>query len=977
MTGQPDVTAIGIGAVAVGGSNFGTISAHVGYAGRPPVSWPHRVGVVPPVAAGYLPRTDPAVDLERVFGTTSGTAVLTGVVSGMGGVGKTQLAAAHAHRAWDAGGVDLLVWLTAASRDAIVTGYAQAGADVAHPPEGEDTEQVAARFLAWLASTDKRWLVVLDDLADPADLKGLWPQGKAGRVLVTTRRRDNTLADRGTVIGVDLFTSKEAADFLAGRLDPDGRHSDRLAEAGELAEDLGRLPLALAQAAAYMRDRELACADYRRRLARRRLELALPPDAAAGDYAGTVAGTWSLSVELADRLPPAGLARPLLTLTALLDPHGIPTAVFATDAVRAYLAAPEDAGTSSPAGLPPPGLLCDEEPASSAADEELLDEDVGDVLSSLHRLNLLTLTRDQETAEDSWVRVHPLVQRATREQAAPAVTETAARVAADALLQAWPQQDYQPEQALLAQSLRNNTDALAATAPGPLWTPDAHLVLFRAGRSRTDGGLLALAVPYWAILSSTAEQRLGPDHPSTLGGRGNLALAYRAAGRLAEALPLFERTLADAEQSLGPDHPVTLIGRGNLALAYRAAGRPAEAVPLLEQTLADRERILGPDHRDTLTSRNNLALAYRDAGRLTAAVPQFERTLADAERLLGPDHPDTLIGRDNLAVAYRAAGRLTDAVSLFERILADRERILGPDHPVTLIGRNNLALAYRDAGRLAAAVPQFERTLTDAERVLGSDHPNTLTSRSNLAAAYQAVGRLEQALPLLERTLAERERLLGPDHPDTLASRNNLAGVYYDAGRLEQALPLLERTLADTERLLGADHPATLTSRNNLASAYQAAGRLAEAVALLERTATDAQRILGTDHPDTLTSRDNLAFAYQATGRLAEARALYERLVADTERVLGPVHPHISGRLLRLGRAKVAIGDLTSAAAAFGRVVEVDTAAYGPNHPEVATDLDALASVQEQQGNAEAAAATRARAQRIRDLHQSSPPAAG
>src|SRR4051812_31821427 len=107
VTGQAQVIAIGAGAVA-GDFNYGTITTHVSYAGRPAVSWPHRVGVVPPVAAGYQERTDPGVDLDRVFGASSGTAVLTGIVSGMGGVGKTQLAAAYASRVWEAGGVDLL-----------------------------------------------------------------------------------------------------------------------------------------------------------------------------------------------------------------------------------------------------------------------------------------------------------------------------------------------------------------------------------------------------------------------------------------------------------------------------------------------------------------------------------------------------------------------------------------------------------------------------------------------------------------------------------------------------------------------------------------------------------------------------------------------------------------------------------------------------------------------------------------------------
>ncbi len=70
-------------------------------------------------------------------------------------------------------------------------------------------------------------------------------------------------------------------------------------------------------------------------------------------------------------------------------------------------------------------------------------------------------------------------------------------------------------------------------------------------------------------------------------------------------MPLFERVLADCEQ-LGPEHPATLASRGNLAGAYRDAGRLEQAVPLLERTLAGSERILGPDHSNTLASRTTL-----------------------------------------------------------------------------------------------------------------------------------------------------------------------------------------------------------------------------------------------------------------------------------------------------------------------------------------------------------------------------------
>ncbi|SIS12733.1 Tetratricopeptide repeat-containing protein, partial [Microbispora rosea] len=65
----------------------------------------------------------------------------------------------------------------------------------------------------------------------------------------------------------------------------------------------------------------------------------------------------------------------------------------------------------------------------------------------------------------------------------------------------------------------------------------------------------------------------GPDHPSTLTSRNNLAGAYRSAGDLTRAIPLLEQTLTNCERVLGPDHPTTHVVRGNLEIARDAYAR--------------------------------------------------------------------------------------------------------------------------------------------------------------------------------------------------------------------------------------------------------------------------------------------------------------------------------------------------------------------------------------------------------------------
>src|SRR5262249_54799405 len=160
-------------------------------------------------------------------------------------------------------------------------------------------------FLEWLAGTGRRWLVVLDDVADPADLAGQWPSGRAGRGLVTTRRRDAAMARAGHLVDVGVFTPAEAAAYPAEKLTGiAGMPAPVLAGADALAADLGPLPLALSHAAAVIRNDGITCAAYRQLLAdaRKRLAEVFPttPDAAGDDYAHTVAGTWSLARDRAN-----------------------------------------------------------------------------------------------------------------------------------------------------------------------------------------------------------------------------------------------------------------------------------------------------------------------------------------------------------------------------------------------------------------------------------------------------------------------------------------------------------------------------------------------------------------------------------------------------------------------------------------------------------------------------------------------------
>lgn len=431
--------------------------------------------------------------------------MLCQVLAGMGGVGKTQLAADHARTAWERGELDLLVWISAGTRAAIVAGYAQAAVEVLAADPG-DPEHAARAFLAWLEPKPDekpcRWLVVLDDLADPADLRGLWPPSSAhGRTLATTRRRDAALTAAGRhLVPVGLFTPSEAAVYLTEVLAAH-RRSEPPDQVRRLATDLGHLPLALAQAAAYLVDAGLDCAAYRTLLADQISTLAdlVPePGALPDDQAVTIAATWSLSVERADRLRPRGLARPMLQLAAMLDPNGIPHPVLTSAPALEHLTA-----SRTSAGEPGPAPV-----------------EVQDAVGALRILHRLHLIDHAPRTPHRAVRIHQLVRRATRDTLTLAQRDHFARTAAEALTAAWPEIE---RDTALAQALRANADALTSHAEDVLYQPDIHAVLNRTGRSLGESGQVAAARDHYQHLTNQASRRLGPDHPDTLTASHDLA----------------------------------------------------------------------------------------------------------------------------------------------------------------------------------------------------------------------------------------------------------------------------------------------------------------------------------------------------------------------------------------------------------------------------------------------------------------------
>jgi tetratricopeptide (TPR) repeat protein len=712
------------------------------------VTWPVRSGALPPLADGFSARPESVPSLGPTL-RPGATVVLTpGPAGGDGGrgrarpgpTGKTQLALAAADELWRSGGVELLIWITATSRESVLAGYVEASvAALGVPPSGE-SESVAVGFVQWLARTSRRWLVVFDDLTDPAHLDGLWPDGPAGTVLVTTTTADEAAVPGPphAVVPVGVFSTREALSYLMGRLtaDPDQRLGGI-----DLIEKLGCDPLALAQATAVIGSSSQSCRDYQEQFVRRQQQIT----GQGGGQPPPAAVSWTLGVDLADELSGGHTAQFLLLLAVLLDGHEIPGGFFVARATCGYLT--QDGG-------------------GQRVDPQRAWDDV----VNLERAGLLSIDPGSSRA----VRISSLVQEAVRAVIPEQVLARAVRAAAAALLEIWPEQE---PLAWLAGDLRSCAASLQRVGGDALWSDGCHPLLLRAGRSLDNARLTGPAVAYWSELAATSERVLGGGHPDTARLVQLLAQAYLAAGRPGQAVPAFQRALAGSSRALGPQHPAIAGMRIDLGRALVAAGEPRDAVTVLGEAAAGWERSHGAGDPGTLNAWDEYAAACMAAEQFSEAVESYRRTLADRERAQGAEHPGTITTRQDLADALLADGKVKGALNQHKRAVADRDRVAGRDHPDTLAARSRMASAYFRAGRTTSALQLSEQARTDSERVLGTDHPDTLARCATLAGIYDSVGLVTDARRLLESTAERCDRVLPPGDPLTEAVRKTLASL--------------------------------------------------------------------------------------------------------------------------------------------------------------------------------------------------------
>lgn len=648
------------------------------------------------------------------------------VVCGLGGVGKTQVVAEYAYR--HRMEYSIVWWVTADESATVAVNYARLAGRLNLRVESDTSLSAAHEAIKQFLDERDDWLLIFDNLGNPEQVKHLLPSGRRGHVLITSRNPNWAEVGESTLL--KPLERAESIQFLRQR---SGRKEPELS-AGRVAQALGDLPLALAQAAATMEHAGISFGEYLKRFEEYWAELLKHPRPVA-DYPDSVAMSWELSLRQVAKSN--SVAIDLLNFAAFLAPEEIGKNLLA--GASDYLPQPLASVVADPVAL--------EEAIAALARHSLVE--TGEKSIGVHRL-VGALARDRR----------PLEQRVNWCRAA--VHYIAANFKFDSQdLQSWPACDALLPHAL---AVANHAEALGQV-------PTVTAKLFN------DVGWYLITRAQYALAREVLERALaiiervyGAENPRISPIANNLGRVYRRLGETAKAQRLFERAMELDAASYGEAHPHVAEVANNLATVMHVDGQAPAALEQLQWALSVCEAHYGVEHPKVASIVNNVGYVMKHMGQVNLGQAYLARALAIAEAAYGPNHPQVASILGNLGVVLHSLGDSAGARKSFDRALAIDEATYGPNHPDVARDLGHLGELLSDLQDNSAALEYLKRALKIDESAYGETHPAVAGRLIELGRVHKAMGNVEESVACHERAAGilkqlreqtEKARLVG------------------------------------------------------------------------------------------------------------------------------------------------------------------------------------------------------------------------
>lgn len=651
------------------------------------------------------------------------TSVIT-ACRGLGGVGKTQIAIRYLrHTTYP---YTLKAWFYAENVSDLKQQYVAFAKKLGYKGENPEFSSVLPYIKEWL-SQHPGWLLAYDNVSNYQEIENFLPE-RGGNIIITSRQRN--WPNGFKVLDVDVMTKTDALKLVHSITLRDLESEDgRLVEV--LLEKLDYLPLAIAQASAYIKNNSITFEKYLTLYDKAEEKMLADKTMPTGTAHTPIAVTWNTSLDAMktdalkeNRLPISGI---LLTLCSYLNPDNMPKSLLLQWLTTAY------------PGLTDPKIV--------------LDQSLGE----LRRYSLITLDPKRDT-----ISVHRVVQAALRhhhrqtnkkttDQYYPAFTQDWY----DYILQAIHQQfsDKGPtakDQIERQQRLLPHLEAVVSHYdPTRMSTknPQLALVLFDAGDKLIYNGQPVLAKAYLEkALRAYSSKHIAKTMPII----DRMGVASWLLGDMNQAEALWKKALKMSEQISARDNIASSLN--GLAIIRGTLGRIEEQLVLLERTLKIHEESTTPNIYGQAVALHNLGNAYVAQGDAKKGIPIIEQAVKTLQKEYGADSLKVGAMLTTLGHAYWVSGDAQRAKAHLENSLKIKEPHFDPQHVAIGVTLNNLGNVYRTLGDASQAKLNLEQALKIFEHHYGKSHLAIAVILNNLGEVYEKLGEQDQAKELFARS---------------------------------------------------------------------------------------------------------------------------------------------------------------------------------------------------------------------------------
>lgn len=773
---------------------------------------------------------------------------------GRSGIGKTELAKEYLYR--HAADYDLICWIPSAHLNQVRDSFSRLAADLRVAGPGADSEHAVDAVLEEFRKGDRfrRRLLVYDNARSRTEMRRFLPVGGEGHVIVTSRDGGWELPGEQPSMAVREFDRDESIQLLRRR----GPKTLAVSEAHRLAEELGDLPLALDQVAAWLHESGMHVDEYLERFSRKKEEILRLPEPEAPGCSVPVAA-WNLSLDrLAVTDPGASL---LLQLCSFLASEPIPRYLFehARD-------------VHGPAEL----VAVLEDPAR-------LDL----AFRAIDRNGLAHIDHRRDT-----IALHRLARIAVRAPLGAVEREELRRCAHQLIGSGGPGENS-------AEDHERYADLLPHVWASRAWEsedPRARRVVVTMCRLGTQRGQAPETIELSREAYPSWRADLGEEHPDTLAMALYTSKALRVSGKPGESRKLCESTLEVLRRTVGEGSPDRLEAEHEHVRNLRVAGRFHASLEAAEEILDQRVRAFGEDDPQTLMMARSVAFNELLTGDPSRATRRYREVLERHEVVLGPDHGRTLGTRSGYAEALMELGHYRQAEQTQAEVVERCQNFLAPDDAELLVNLGVWAVTLRRVGRHREAHEHSRHVWEQARRLRGEGSEDAMYAAMVHARSLRSVDRFDEALGVADRVAERYVSLLGERHPYVAAADVDRAIVLRAMHRAVDALALDRSAWELLSETIGDDHPGTLTCLINLANDHFALGEVAAAREVDERALTGCLVKLDERHPLSLLALRNLLISRKALGE--DVEDAYADLEECFREVMGVDHPST----LSLGR---------------------------------------------------------------------------